>query len=41
VKGVGENREIGGEIKNGENGVEVGGWSIWGVPMCGYVGGSG
>ena len=29
MKGVGKKREIGGGMKNGENGVEVGGW------MCG------
>ena len=31
TKGVGKKRAIGGKMKNGENGVEVGGWGVW---MC-------
>ena len=38
MKGVGKTREIDGEIKNGENGVEVG---VWGVDVCGAVVGNG
>ena len=38
MKGVGKKGEIGGKMKNGENGVEVGMWGMGCVDKLGYSG---